>query len=93
MEGVDEVEEPLAEVVKRDEGRSLACSPREDAEPDFDLVQPGRVARGVDHAEAMTQVCEESLSTGHRLAHASLALHAEVIVDAASARDEPHEGP
>ena len=71
VEVLDEVDQPAFERFKRFEGRPPERTAGQDAEPDLDLVQPGRVPRGVDEANPVVRGFEEALAGLHALENGS----------------------
>ncbi len=83
VEVVDELQHARAQVFERSEARALEQATRQDGEPDFDLVQPGAVARCVDEANPVGRVLEKRAARLLRLEDAGLELGAELVLDAA----------
>ena len=63
----------------------------QDTEPDFDLVEPRAMLRGVDKADAVGGILEEDGARGHGLQDALLFLAPEIPLDGAPQRDEFHQ--
>lgn len=63
----------------RREGGAFQESAGEDAEPDFDLIQPRSVLGRVDKADAMSGVCEKRSPRRHGSQNAAAPLFAERI--------------
>src|SRR4051812_27501874 len=63
-------------------GKTAAANdpPDQDAEPDLHLVQPRRMLRRVDEADAVTGILQELLAARHRFQHAALALLAQRLL-------------
>src|SRR4051794_24637202 len=91
VEVVDELRRAGAQVLERDEAGPLEQAPRQDGEPDFDLVQPRAVARRVDEANPVGRVLQELPAGLLRLEDAGLALGAELILDTAPTSNELDE--
>ena len=56
VEIVDEIQDPPAQVVGRVETGAFEQSPRENREPDLDLVKPGAMSWRIDEANAVLGV-------------------------------------
>ena len=77
----DELRRAGAQILERSEAGALEQAPRQDGEPDLDLVQPRTVARRVDEANPVGRVLQKRPARLLRLEDAGLALGAELILD------------
>src|SRR5436853_1316408 len=91
VEVLDKRRRAGAQVLEGGEAGALQQTPRQDGEPDFDLVQPRAVARRVDEANPVGRVLQELPASLLRFEDAGLALGAEVILDTAPTSNELDE--
>ena len=56
VEIVDEIQDPPAQVLERVKAGTFEQPPREDREPDLDLVKPGAMSWRIDEANAVLGV-------------------------------------
>lgn len=91
IEVLDEVEETLTEFLLRLKRGTLECPSSKDAEPDFDLVQPGGMARSIHEADAVLRVFEELFACCHILQDPALILEAEIADNLAALCNEPYK--
>ena len=56
VEIADEIQDPAAQVLERVKAGTFEQPPREDREPDLDLVQPGAMSWRIDEANAVLGV-------------------------------------
>src|ERR1700681_1091196 len=91
VEVVDELRDAGAQVLEGGEAGALEQAPRQDGEPDFDLVQPRAVARRVDEANPVGRVLQKLPARLLRLEDAGLALGAELILNTAPTSNELDE--
>src|SRR5213075_2214634 len=80
-----------AQILERSEAGALEQAPRQDGEPDLDLVQPRTVARRVDEANPVGRVFQKRPARLLRLEDAGLALGADFILDPAPTSNELDE--
>ena len=56
VEIVNKGQDPLLEVLHREETATFEQAAHQDTEPDFDLIEPRGMFGGVDEADAMARV-------------------------------------
>src|SRR4051794_40920046 len=64
---LNEGQDPLAQRLQRREAPSFQRSPRQDAEPHLDLIEPRCVPRRVHKLDPMARICQPARPTRHRL--------------------------
>ena len=92
VEIADEIQDPHSQIVNRHEAGAFEQSPREDGEPDFDLVQPRTMSWRIHEADPVLSVSQEGASCRARLQDPTLALDAKVILDATAFGNQLHQG-
>ena len=80
VEVLHELDQRLAQLVGGLETAALQQASGQDAEPNLDLIEPGGVLWGVDEADAMTGIGQESGPAGHGLEDAVFLLDPQVHV-------------
>src|SRR5512147_2857922 len=92
VEVVDKVEEALAKCLGRGEMPTAQHPPYQDAEPDFNLVEPRGVFWGVDPANSMVGIFEEGGARFHGLQNTGLPFDAQGFFDTACGGNVPNQG-
>jgi hypothetical protein len=75
IEVLDELLDPLAQVLEGTEVAAIEDAPGKDGEPKLDLVEPRAVSWGVDEAYAVLRVLQEGTPARLRFQNPMLALH------------------
>src|SRR5258708_39730883 len=88
VEVLDKRRRAGAQVLERGEAGALQQTPRQDGEPDFDLVQPRAVARRGDEANPVGRVLQKLPASLLRFEDARLAPAAKVTLNTAPTRNE-----
>ena len=92
VEIVDEIQDLHFQIVNRDEAGAFEQSPREDGEPDLDLVKPRAMSWRIDEANPVLSVSQECASRRARLQDPTLALDAKVLLEATAFGNQLHQG-
>src|SRR5699024_981136 len=91
VEVIDEASDSIAQVFNAGEARSFQQSSRQNAEPNFDLIEPGAMPRRVDETDAMIFVLQKLFASCHRFENPSAPFSPKVLREVAQLGDEFHE--
>lgn len=91
VEVLDELQKPLAQFLRGGKAGPFEQAADQDAEPDFDLIQPGSMFGRIDEADAMAGICQKRLAGGHGSQDAAFAFDAQVVRQVAGDGDPAHQ--
>src|SRR5207245_7638990 len=91
VEVFDERERARSQVVDRSEAGSLEEAPRQDGEPDLNLVEPRAVTGCVDESDSMGEILQKRPTGLLRFEDAVFSFDAQVGLETAASRYQLHQ--
>src|SRR5689334_8956542 len=88
IEVVNKRQETLPQRLHRWKVAALDHAPHENAEPDFDLIEPRRMLGHIHKLNSMGRIAQERCLAGHALQHITLALHSQINPQATALRPQ-----
>src|SRR6266498_579702 len=77
IEVLDKSQDLRPQIILGCEVAALDHPPHQDAEPDFDLIEPRRMLGYIHELNTVRRVTQKGRPTGHRLQHAAFAFQAQ----------------